>query len=310
MPKGREKGLSGDSIKLMSGTVNLCYPDGEKTCFACCPPIRAAQYEHIQYESIVKRFLRENTAAFKADERDIRPITGFSCWALGFLDPECRLIGCLLHPARHHETDLRFRVDFGEKCRREICPEAKIFESLNSEAKGFWLTLTKDMNSFSYSSRIENPLFKILNWGPHILGLAAGEGKKAVSGCSSILEVFPFFNTKIAPRASAYPAERILLRNGAAGLLRDSYFKGRFEGFLGNHISVFKKAASFPSISERPHVNLLPMERSFRDFIRLSLDIQRMDSPEAEDLKSRIDEEIDIFARELGLEDFVRNTSF
>jgi len=82
-------------------SVTLCAPDREKSCFACCPPIRPAGYEHILYEAIVKRMLRENTKAFARGETGPAPITGFSCWALGYLDPEYRRVGCLLHPLQN-----------------------------------------------------------------------------------------------------------------------------------------------------------------------------------------------------------------
>ena len=36
-------------------TVSLCFPDEEKSCFACCPPIRAAGYEHIEYKNFINR---------------------------------------------------------------------------------------------------------------------------------------------------------------------------------------------------------------------------------------------------------------
>ncbi|MBL7211240.1 MAG: hypothetical protein ISS61_02540 [Desulfobacteraceae bacterium] len=57
----------------------LCLPDTEKNCFACCPPIRPAGYEHLQHTGIVKRMLRENTRAFAGKGAAISPITGFSC---------------------------------------------------------------------------------------------------------------------------------------------------------------------------------------------------------------------------------------
>lgn len=284
-------------------TGNLCCPDGEKTCFACCPPIRTARYEHLQYEGIVKRFLRENTAEFDAGQEAIRPITGFSCWALGYLDPECKLIGCLLHPALNRGKDLRYRVDFGEKCRREFCPEAKIFYLLRKEAKDYWLALTKGLDSFSYSSRQKNPLFNILNWGPDILNLAAKEDLDRQQGPGSPLDAFPFFSTEMNPRASAYLALRLIFRKGGEAVLRDNDVLRLFEKFQLDVRSLFSRSADSPSQNHKPHVNLLPMEWAFRDFLRLSLGVRRMDMQDARALKNRVDEKIDLFATELGLED-------
>jgi len=278
---------------------SLCFPDGKKTCFACCPPIRPARYEHLQYEGIVKRMLRENTRAFTAGD-DVRPITGFSCWGLGYLDPACTLVGCLLHPARHHGKDLRFRIDFGEKCRREVCPEAGIFDRLDDRAKAFWLTLTRGLDSFSYSSRKINPLFRLLNWGPNILGLAAREGDGCLSDSCFLFDVFPFFATSLSPRASAYPAERLLLRSGGEALLRDPGAAGHLEKLQEKLILKLAGCARPQLPAGAPHVNLLHVERSFRDFLRLALDIQRMDESAALELKARADEEVESYAGDLG----------
>jgi molybdopterin-guanine dinucleotide biosynthesis protein A len=45
--------------------ADLCAPDGDKTCFACCPPIRPAGYEHVDHRAAVARMLRENTLSFR-----------------------------------------------------------------------------------------------------------------------------------------------------------------------------------------------------------------------------------------------------
>ena len=95
--------------------ATLCVPDAQRSCFACCPPIRPAGYEHIQYRNMVMRMLRENTKGFAAGGGGRSPITGFSCWALGYLDENFRQVGCLLHPAMNNGKDLRYRVGFGEK---------------------------------------------------------------------------------------------------------------------------------------------------------------------------------------------------
>ena len=82
----------------------LCFPDHEKTCFACCPPIRPAGYEHIRYKNIIRRMLRENNEDFLQTKMEIIPITGFSCWALGYLDKSHKLVGCLLQVSAASST--------------------------------------------------------------------------------------------------------------------------------------------------------------------------------------------------------------
>jgi hypothetical protein len=151
----------------------LCAPDQEKSCFACCPPIRPPGYEHLQYTNEIKRVLRENTASLRREEKSLLPITGFSCWALGHLDGGFKRIGCLLHPSQNGGEDLRYRVDYGDKCARESCLEAGIFARLCPEARNFWVRLSEGLDSFSYSSRTLNPLFRILGWGGAVLNLVA-----------------------------------------------------------------------------------------------------------------------------------------
>ena len=112
---------------------SLCLPDKEKSCFACCPPIRPAGYEHVQYKNIVKKILIENTLSFQLQKKSI---TGFSCWALGYIDKNFKQVGCLLHP-EYIGTDLRHLTGYGEKCKRETCLEAKIFLNLEYNTKIF-----------------------------------------------------------------------------------------------------------------------------------------------------------------------------
>lgn len=276
----------------------LCFPDREKTCFACCPPIRAAGYEHIQYKGMVQRVLRENTAAFRAEERGIRPITGFSCWALGYLDADFRLVGCLLHPARHNGLDLRFRIDFGDKCRRETCPEARIFEQLDPNAQAFWLHLADGLDAFSYSSRKENPLFHYLNWGPKILqGIARAE-PGVVPSPESILEAFPFLETQYSPRAFAYPLARLVEHQGM-DLLRDAPFKNSFEDWLDTLVGELIAVPQAESPRAVP-VHRLPLERPFLDFLRLGAGISKGPLDGVEALRVRVDTEIVRFFREYG----------
>ncbi len=66
---------------------SLCAPDPWRSCFGCCPPIRPAHYDPLDWVSSLKREFRENRELFSMNRRFGRPIIGFSCWALGYLDP-------------------------------------------------------------------------------------------------------------------------------------------------------------------------------------------------------------------------------
>jgi len=277
----------------------LCFPDNRKTCFACCPPIRPAGYEHILYAGMIKRILRENTTAFDPEERTIRPITGFSCWALGYLDPDFRLVGCLLHPARHGDEDLRFRIDYGEKCRRETCPEARIFDRLDPDTRVFWLHLADGLDAFSYSSRTQNPLFHLLNWGPELLTMVAGDAPQAVHSARSLAETYPFFTSPLHPRATAWPVARLILLRGT-GLLRNPAFALRLVPFLAAlDDDLRKEAGPCPDPPSAPAVHRLPDDPAFLNFLRLYAGIQRLTLERARFLKERADRSLSQFAQHL-----------
>ena len=269
--------------------ATLCAPDEEKSCFACCPPIRPPGYEHLQYTNEIKRVLRENTASLRREEKSLSPITGFSCWALGYLDGGFKRIGCLLHPSQNDGEDLRYRVDFGDKCARESCVEARIFTHLSPEAKSFWLRLSEGLDSFSYSSRTLNPLFHILGWGDVLLNLVAMAEKGRDPDGDSILKTYPFFETTLSPRANAYLL-RTLMDSENLDLLRNAPFRGRFEE-LSHRLSKQLSLKVLGS-STAPYVHLLPMDSDFLDFVRLSGHILKADEEEAASLKEFVDHEL------------------
>jgi hypothetical protein len=274
---------------------SLCAPDEEKSCFACCPPIRPPGYEHGQYTNEIKRILRENTASLRREERSVIPITGFSCWALGYVEGGFKRIGCLLHPSQNAGEDLRFRVDYGDKCARESCLEAGIFASLSPEARTFWLRLSEGLDSFSYSSRTVNPLFRTLGWGSPVLNLVASAQKERGLPADAILETYSFFKTKLPSRANAYLL-RVLIDSENLDLLKSSRFRERFEEFS------CRLSKQLPpqvlSGSRAPYVHLLPMDPGFLDFLRLSGHIVRASEEEATMLKDFVDRELAHFRSE------------
>jgi hypothetical protein len=274
--------------------ITLCVPDGKKSCFACCPPIRPAGYEHIQFRKSIERVLRENSEGFSKDEERITPITGFSCWALGYLDREHKLIGCLLHPGQNGGVDRRYRVDYGGKCRREICQEEKTFSELKCDEKKFWLHLADDLDSFSYSSRKINPLFPLMGWGTYLLSLiACVEGKRRFTR-ESFFEYYPFFQTEILPRAHSYLIRRLVVRENVKKL-KDGSFGSEFQNFVGRISRRLNQ--ELPGGSDGPHVHLLDIDRDFSDFLRLSTGMKRVKMEDAVRLKEITDEELHLFQR-------------
>jgi hypothetical protein len=235
---------------------------------------------------MVQRALRENTAAFAESGRGTIPITGFSCWALGYLDEGYKQVGCLLHPARNEGVDLRYRVDYGDKCQRESCPEAQIFLKLGLEERRFWLYLVRDLDAFSYSSRKANPLFGLMGWGAGLLGrVASGEAGRSLTK-ERFFRDYPFFSTRLNPRANAYLINECVKRNGVHPL-KTIAFRERFEA-----ISAWLGKDLLRRVRERagaPYTHLLGLDALFLDFLRLSVGLQRVDPEEALALKGRVD---------------------
>ena len=274
----------------------LCFPDQEKTCFACCPPIRPAGYEHLEYKNIIRRILRENTEGFRKGDEGTVPITGFSCWALGYIDGAHKVVGCLLHPVQNGGVDFRYRVDYGEKCQREICPEAKGFSELGLYEKKFWLHMADGLDSFSYSSRRMNPLFNLLGWGSYLLNLIASEETDRILTKKSFFQLYPFFLTRLSPRANAYLINR-LIREENIHILRSQPFRSEFEGFSG--LISQRLSRILPNGSEGPYVHLLDFDRDFLDLLRLSARISRIKREDAVILKNSVDEETEKFQHSL-----------
>ncbi|MBN2124953.1 MAG: hypothetical protein JW821_11710 [Deltaproteobacteria bacterium] len=274
----------------------LCMPDGEKSCFACCPPIRPAGYEHLSYKNIIRRVLRENTQAYDREERGIRPITGFSCWALGYLDGGAARVGCLLHPLQNQGEDLRYRVDYGGKCRRETCPEAKVFSLLQPEQRRFWLGLTKGLDAFSYSSTSENFLFRLLGWGSSVLGLIASVKAERPPRRESFFQDYPFFSTPLEPKACAYLLKGLLDRDRVRAL-EDPCFRTDFER-LHRQISE-SPAAKAGGETGDPPVHLQGLDPEFAKFLSLSLGVKRASPQDALRLKERVDEALEEFQRSM-----------
>jgi len=148
---------------------SLCFPDGEKSCFFCCPPIREPEADSLDLLSEKIQLFRLNRRNLSKNRQGAGEIHGESCWGLGFLDPREKLVGCLLHPCQNQGTDQRNLTGYRSKCAGTLCQEAILFSRLNPVRQRFYLNLTEGMDSFHYSSRRANPLMKILPWGVPVL---------------------------------------------------------------------------------------------------------------------------------------------
>lgn len=279
-------------MKLSTSSITLCFPDTEKSCFACCPPIRPPGYEHGQHKNPTKRFLRENTENYDRTETEFRPITGFSCWAMGYLGRSWNRIGCLLHPAQNGGDDLRYRVDFGDKCSRETCLEAKTFAQLEHKEKEFWLRLAEGLDAFSYSSREKNPIFNMMNWGSELLSLVAFHEQDRTYTMQAFFEAYPFFMTSVSPRANRYLINRLIGEENI-GTLKDAFFVREFEELSKNIIHEIGQQAQ--NIKPGMHTHLLDLDSTFLDLLRLGGDVIKITEQGANRIKEMVDENLEKF---------------
>lgn len=159
----------------MTGAVsqNLCSPGGGLSCFACCPPIRPAGYDHADHRPSLRRLFSEARQDYLAG-RPARPMQGFVCPGLGFLDSQGRQVGCLFHPARHGGMDLRLATGYQPKCARESCPPARAFALLPTTARQALVELAAGLDAFAFGSPRHNPLMRLLALGPVVAGAALG----------------------------------------------------------------------------------------------------------------------------------------
>lgn len=137
-------------------TIHLCQPDSCKSCGACCG---LYNYRDSSRESLVKR-LRSRTAMFHEIVRGKKDLYAFSertkqredqgkiydviycCEFLGFLDPEEKRVGCLLHPLQNGGIDLREASFYGrELCSNHLCPS---YHYLSHEEKRTLITIMND----------------------------------------------------------------------------------------------------------------------------------------------------------------------
>ena len=235
--------------------------------------------------------LRENTLDFRKRGNRSQPITGFSCWALGYLDSGFRQAGCLLHPARHSGEDLRYRVDFGEKCKRESCPESKTFLKLSAEARGFWLYLAEGLDTFQYSSRCFNPLFNLMGWGPWLLEKISLEKRGRNPNRTDFFVEYPVLNAFQDPRPCAYLLTSIV-RQGHIHYLETSTFSHAFQDFSSRLMADCRASTEQ---GNAPHTHLLALDPQFLDFLRLGLGIKKIREETACLLKEETDRSLGEF---------------
>lgn len=130
--------------------MNLCYPDGNKSCAACCGLYNVVDGTRFA----LKRKLKARTRIFGETERTAQALIDFEqfvrgsedstpideaihvCEFTGFIDEDLRTVGCLLHPTApgNGGIDLRGLCHYGSMaCKAFFCPASELMESAHRE---------------------------------------------------------------------------------------------------------------------------------------------------------------------------------
>jgi hypothetical protein len=273
-------------------TVNsgsLCAPEPELSCFGCCPPIRPAHYDPLDYVGSLRREYAENRSRHVNEGPRHHPIVGFSCWALGYLDACGRTVGCLLHPFQNQGEDLRHFIGYGDKCRRERCEPTRMFSLLSPEGQHFWLPLVRGLNAFYYSSPRANPLFHVMLWGHGVLERMRALAESRGWSVTELLWLEPFLTDRTwAPKAHRYLFRLLLETRQPAG-----YGNGELPGRCRTLLDSFLKSQEVQRSSRvqeekgLPFVHTLGLDPDFQNLLRLGLGWKRC-APEVAERAHRI----------------------
>ena len=251
---------------------DLCRPDHQRSCFRCCPPIRPAHYDHYEYRAFLAREFIENTRRHRERQPSSRPITGFSCWGLGFLDEANRLVGCLLHPAANGGRDLRDLTGYGGKCRRELCREARELAGLPEDLANFVLGLSLGLDSFEYSSPRVNPVFRLLEWGSDVAS-ALRAAEPLGLGRDDYLDRYRLLARDLVPARDRFAVEQLLESGNLADLLRPGFMEA-YRQVIDAFTRRGRLAKAQP-LDNGPFVHQLDLPDSFALFMKTELGIPR-----------------------------------
>ena len=260
---------------------DLCRPDHRRSCFRCCPPIRPAHYDHGDHRGFLTREFLENTRTLPDRLSVNRPITGFSCWGLGFLDSSLGLVGCLLHPAANDGQDLRDLTGYGAKCRRELCREARELTRLPGDLADFVLGLTTGLDSFDYSSPRANPAFCLLEWGPAVVA-ALRAAEPAGLNREDYLARHGFLARDLVPARDRFALERLLESGSLSDLSRPGFLEAYQKAVLT--FTRRRRLADALPLDNGPFVHQLNLPDSFALFLKTQLGMQRARPSQARDL--------------------------
>jgi hypothetical protein len=226
--------------------------------------------------SSLRREFAENRRRYLEEGPRHRPIVGYHCWALGFLDSQGFRIGCLLHPYQNQGRDLRSFIDYGNKCMRENCLPARMYAHLPPEGQRFWLPLVKGLNGFHYSSPRANPLFHLLLWGPEVLEALRTRAEERQWTSTELLHRHPFLlDTGCNPRSRRYLLRRLLELHSAPRCdslsldLQDCCRDLWSRALLLQETQELQDSSS--ASDQMSYTHRLPLDADYLDFVRIGL---------------------------------------
>ncbi len=222
-----------------------------------------------------------------------RPITGFSCWGMGFVDLERRLAGCLLHPARNRE-DLRSHTGYREKCERETCPQHLTFVNLDEPVRRTLLKFASGLDSFQFSSPRSNPLWNLLLWGGNVL-------TEIHVHLVPDSPLYRYLTSHPTPGSRAYLLSGLLRRlsfSGNVARVTDPDFEARFENAADRIYRESEALYSAPEAGD-PFVHRMDLDQSLAQFIRLGLKRPKMKREIARRVARKIESALERLSRDL-----------
>ena len=128
--------------------VHLCQPDANKSCGACCGLYNYQDHSRVFLQTLLQKrtelfhsfgnalhfeSYRNESASFETSPKLLDAI--YNCEFLGFLDEDEKRVGCLLHPSRNQEKDLRAHTFYGlELCAGHFCPSHSYLTVIEQKA--------------------------------------------------------------------------------------------------------------------------------------------------------------------------------
>ncbi|MBU1740507.1 MAG: hypothetical protein KKC37_03110 [Proteobacteria bacterium] len=271
-------------------SITLCLPDDDRSCFACCPPIRPAGYDHLDWETSLRRLLVDNTERFQTSGPRQEIITGYFCWALGFLDRAGKRIGCLLHPAQNQGRGLRHLTGYGDKCRRESCPQTKVFTGLTAEQRTCLMGLADGLDSFEYSSPKKNLMWAGLSWGSVVMAALTELEQGRPIAPARLREFCPVL-TRPDPDGRSYVLGR-LIRGRGPRVLIDPDLPARLEALVDRIKARAARVIDSPLPGGTP-AHALPFPPALARFINRGLGRARVTGDQGHQFQEMIHREVD-----------------